>query len=415
VASVRAREVRGLRVVAVIKSLNQGISLIGPALVCFVTFSIFVALGGTLTAATAFTTLGLYNAVRFPLSMLPLSIKGLAETIVAFKRLKMYLNQPELVDKRKVNLTPKRISLKVDASFTWPARVEGTNFIPITKKEKKEPKKINPTIENGKSEQGPITENPKEPTLRNVKFDLKAGELLAVVGAVGSGKSSLLYGILGQMEMISGYVEVNGSTAFVSQQAWLLNDTVRNNILFGEKYDKMKYRRVIEACQLLPDFDQFPARDQTEIGERGVSLSGGQKQRVAIARAVYANKDIYIFDDPLSAVDQHVGNVLFNKLIRGLLREKAIVLATNQIQYLPQCDKILLLKNGTMAGYGTYDQLMASNVDFRKLVTEHIDTTAKEKEAKERQSDTVPPRSKSPLSSSKDTYRYFVVTSLCLK
>jgi len=208
VASVRAREVRGLRVVAVIKSLNQGISLIGPALVCFVTFSIFVALGGTLTAATAFTTLGLYNAVRFPLSMLPLSIKGLAETIVAFKRLKMYLNQPELVDKRKVNLTPKRISLKVDASFTWPARVEGTNFIPITKKEKKEPKKINPTIENGKSEQGPITENPKEPTLRNVKFDLKAGELLAVVGAVGSGKSSLLYGILGQMEMISGYVEV---------------------------------------------------------------------------------------------------------------------------------------------------------------------------------------------------------------
>jgi hypothetical protein len=109
-------------------------------------------------ALLAFTTLGLYNAVRFPLSMLPLSIKGLAETIVAFKRLKMYLNQPELVDKRKVNLTPKRISLKVDASFTWPARVEGTNFIPITKKEKKEPKKINPTIENGKSEQGPITE-----------------------------------------------------------------------------------------------------------------------------------------------------------------------------------------------------------------------------------------------------------------
>lgn len=146
-----------------------------------------------------------------------------------------------------------------------------------------------------------------------------------MVGGIGSGKSSLLSALLGEMYKLNeGKINVNGSIAYVSQQAWIQNSTVRDNILFGRDYNELYYNRVISACSLLADFDIMPLRDKTEIGERGINLSGGQKQRISLARALYAKADIYLLDDPLSAVDAHVGKSIFDNVVgpNGLLKNK---------------------------------------------------------------------------------------------
>lgn len=151
---------------------------------------------------------------------------------------------------------------------------------------------------------------------------------ILVLGKVGSGKSSLLSGLLGEMHKLNqnGTISVNGSTAYVPQQAWIQNATLKNNILFHAEYDEILYEHVIEACALKPDLEIMPAGHDTEIGEKGINLSGGQKQRISLARALYSNADIYMLDDPLSAVDSHVGKHIFDKVIgpKGFLKDKVV-------------------------------------------------------------------------------------------
>lgn len=151
-----------------------------------------------------------------------------------------------------------------------------------------------------------------------------------VIGKVGSGKSSLLSGILGDMYKLSenGSIKINGKIAYVSQQAWMKNETFRNNILFDKEYDEEFYHEIIDNCSLLPDLEILPLYDQTEIGEKGINLSGGQKQRISLARALYSKADIYLLDDPLSAVDAHVGKSIFEKVIgpNGMLKDKVFIL-----------------------------------------------------------------------------------------
>lgn len=154
-------------------------------------------------------------------------------------------------------------------------------------------------------ENGSFRWDEEETTLKNIDMRVEKNQLVAVVGAVGSGKSSLLSAYLGEMDKISGKVNRVGTVAYVPQQAWIQNATLKDNILFGRTYDRKRYEKVVEACALKADFDMLPAGDQTEIGEKGINLSGGQKQRVSLARAVYQDADIYFLDDPLSAVDSH--------------------------------------------------------------------------------------------------------------
>jgi len=167
--------------------------------------------------------------------------------------------------------------------------------------------------------------------LKSLNFDVKKGELMAVVGQVGCGKSSLLSGTLGEMHKFKGTINIDGSVAYVPQQAWILNTTLRNNILFGKEYNEGFYNQVLTACALKPDIEILPAGDQTEIGEKGINLSGGQKQRISLARAVYSQADIYILDDPLSAVDAHVGKHIFESVIgpKGILNDQVKQLNSN--------------------------------------------------------------------------------------
>lgn len=213
-----------------------------------------------------------------------------------------------------------------------------------------------------------------ETTLKNIDIRVGKNQLVAIVGAVGSGKSSLLSAFLGEMEKISGRVNSVGSVAYVPQQAWIQNATLKDNILFGRSFDRKRYEKVVEACALRQDFDMLPAGDQTEIGEKGINLSGGQKQRVSLARAVYQDADIYLLDDPLSAVDSHVGKHIFDHVIgpTGILTNKTRVLVTHGITYLPKTDNIYVMSYGEVSESGSYHQLLEKKGSFAEFLLQHL-------------------------------------------
>merc|ERR1719495_1204653 len=260
----------------------------------------------------------------------------------------------------------------------------------IKKKNKKDKKNgavangdAKPEAANGKHHEGeemkPLNGNANkvknEPfSLKNIDLKIPKGSLCAVVGTVGSGKSSLLSALLGEMERISGRVSVSGRIAYVSQQAWIQNATLKDNILFGSKMQAEKYNKSIDDCALTTDLEILPARDETEIGEKGINLSGGQKQRVAVARAVYADADLYLLDDPLSAVDSHVGKHIFDKVIgpHGCLKNKTRVLVTHGVTFLPQVDNIVVMKKGVISEVGSYRELLAQKGDFAEFLVQYL-------------------------------------------
>ncbi|XP_046577414.1 multidrug resistance-associated protein 1-like [Haliotis rubra] len=238
------------------------------------------------------------------------------------------------------------------------------------------------------STQGSCHNTTKRTFLFSINLTIDEGQLAAVVGQVGSGKSSLLSAILGEMNKVNGYVSLKSHIAYVPQVAWIQNDTLQNNILFGKPMDRHWYNKVVDCCALTPDLEMLPAGDMTEIGERGINLSGGQKQRVSLARAVYNDADIYLLDDPLSAVDSHVGKHIFDKVIsrQGLLAGKTRVLVTHGIHWLPEVDSILVMTRGQISETGTYEELLHHNGPFseflQKYLLESIDSGITDPECK---------------------------------
>lgn len=206
--------------------------------------------------------------------------------------------------------------------------------------------------------------------MEDISFSAYKGELSCIVGRVGAGKSSLIQAILGDLYKVSGEVTIHGSTAYVAQQSWVMNTSVRGNITFGHRWDPKFYQQTVKACALQDDFDQLPDGDKTEVGERGISLSGGQKARLTLARAVYSRADIYLLDDCLSAVDQHVGRHLIDNVLgpHGLLKGKTRILATNSIPVLIEADFIIFIRDGKILERGPYTQLMAMKGEITSLV-----------------------------------------------
>nr|CAB3219629.1 multidrug resistance-associated protein 1-like [Phallusia mammillata] len=339
--SIRNLELGVLRSAAY---LNAGASftwVCAPFMVSLISFAVYVISDphNVLDAQKAFVSISLFNILRFPLMMLPVMVSALVQSNVSLKRLQKFLSNEEL-DERSVNRNPHSSSPAIEViegTFSW-----------------------------AKDE---------DPVLRDISLDIPDGKLVAVVGQVGSGKSSLISSLLGDMEKIEGHVSVKGSVAYVAQQAWIQNLTVRDNILFGQKLDVCKYQDTVEACELKEDFDMLPGGDQTEIGERGINLSGGQKQRVSIARAVYQDAQVYLFDDPLSAVDSHVGKNIFDNVLgpRGVLRKKTRILVTHGVNFLPQVDSIVVLVNGRITEVGDYYQLLEKNGAFAEFLRNYAD------------------------------------------
>ncbi|KAM7251498.1 hypothetical protein ACFE04_023381 [Oxalis oulophora] len=208
-------------------------------------------------------------------------------------------------------------------------------------------------------------------TLKDINLKVVPGMRVAVCGTVGSGKSTLLSCILGEVPKISGILRLCGTKAYVAQSPWIQSGKIEENILFGKQMDRERYESVLEACSLKKDLEILSFGDQTVIGERGINLSGGQKQRIQIARALYQDADIYLFDDPFSAVDAHTGSHLFKEVLLGLLRSKTVIYVTHQVEFLPAADLILVMKDGKITQAGKYNDILNSGTDFMELVDAH--------------------------------------------
>ncbi|KAI2473971.1 ATP-binding cassette sub-family C member 4 isoform X2 [Diabrotica virgifera virgifera] len=226
-------------------------------------------------------------------------------------------------------------------------------------------------------------ENSLDPVLKNLNFKLGKNTLLGVIGPVGSGKSSLLQSILGELDIVDGSLAVHGTLSYASQEPWIFSGSIRQNILFGSDFDKARYDEVLKVCELRKDFDQFPDRDFTLIGEKGANLSGGQKARINLARAIYKDADIYLLDDPLSAVDSIVSKVLYEDCINGFLAKKARILVTHQVYYLKTADHILVLNNGGIEIEGTYSELLKSDNPLTVHLTEEIEEILKRQKSQD--------------------------------
>ena len=206
------------------------------------------------------------------------------------------------------------------------------------------------------------TKRENEFILQDIEFTAQSGSLTVITGPVGSGKSTLLSAISGELQDSNGTISYDGTLVYVPQLAWVFSGTIRENILFGEPYDETKYTRIIDACALKEDIQQFPDCDQTIVGERGEVLSGGQRARVSLARAVYADVDLYLLDDPLSAVDFKVGQQIFDKCIKGLLGHKTLVITSHQEQHMQEADSVIILYKGRVLQTGSFTELKEKGI-----------------------------------------------------
>ncbi|XP_057653050.1 ATP-binding cassette sub-family C member 4-like [Diorhabda carinulata] len=220
----------------------------------------------------------------------------------------------------------------------------------------------------------------KDNALKKINLDVNVGKLVGIIGPVGSGKSSLLQTILGELEVVHGSIEVNGTISYASQEPWVFAATIRQNITFGSDFDKKKYNEVVKSCTLEKDFKQFEHGDLTIVGERGASLSGGQKARINLARALYRDAAIYLLDDPLSAVDIHVSKHLYDKCINGFLANKTRILVTHQVHHLKNADHIIILNNGVIENEGSFKELSSSDNLYAKLLTSEPESTEEERQ-----------------------------------
>ncbi|XDG02068.1 hypothetical protein ABKA04_001683 [Annulohypoxylon sp. FPYF3050] len=387
---IRAREIYSIQVLLAVRNAINAVSMSLPIYASMLSFITYSLTDHGLPAAQVFSSLALFNGLRMPLNLLPLVIGQTVDAWSSMKRIQDFLLSEEQEEDVVLQPEGKHAIEMHDASFTW----ERTPTQESSEKEKKgkdgsaqKGAKQASKTGNKKGHSEESTEDTastlveeREPfKLQDLNLEIGRNELVAVIGTVGCGKSSLLAALAGDMRKTSGEVVLGASRAFCPQYAWIQNSSVRNNILFGKEMDREWYKEVIRACALQPDLDMLPNGDATEIGERGITISGGQKQRLNIARAIYFDADIVLMDDPLSAVDAHVGRHIMDNAIMGLLKDKCRILATHQLWVLNRCDRIIWMDAGKVRAVDTFDNLMANHSGFRQL----METTALEETKEE--------------------------------
>ncbi|KAJ2807434.1 hypothetical protein H4R20_001292, partial [Coemansia guatemalensis] len=345
-------ELNNIRSINVLKATLSGILYLVPYIMPFAifgTYSIFDNVShGPLNAQLVFVGIPLITILGHSVNRVPRIIPSVFKAIASSRRITDFLTSSEIdfaaidrqpYDRNSSDSTANDVLVNIKSgSFKWSSA--------------------------------------EQPAIRDIDIQCRRSELLAVIGRVASGKSSLVSAILGDMIKCSGSATVCGSIAYVAQQPWILNATLRDNILFGSDYDPEFYSRVIDACALRQDVDALSAGDMSEIGERGINLSGGQKMRVSLARAVYARADVYFLDDPLAAVDAHVSRHIFTHVLgpRGILRSRARILVTNAVQYLNSVDNIVMLCDGRIIEQGSTAQTMEKQGDIFEFIHQHIDS-----------------------------------------
>ncbi|ORX79967.1 P-loop containing nucleoside triphosphate hydrolase protein [Anaeromyces robustus] len=420
------------------------------------TFIAYCAAGNPLTAAKVFSCHALFNKLCFPLSNLSSTFNQLTSGLVGMKRVTRLMNGEELDDLVQIDPSANFGVFVKNGQFNWETvKPDDIRLKPKKNKKqkrrerkllhfnrKKQQKKqdrikklkrysriggediVNDSVDDlmgnnnlvNKADDGEDL-NLSESTdalninggignldiknlesfkLRDINLRIKKHSLTAIVGAVGSGKSSLVNAIIGEMKRESGKIIIGGKYSYCSQKAWIRNATVRENILLGKPYNKERYDKAVENCALLRDFDIFSNGDMTELGERGANLSGGQKQRINLARAVYEDSDVIFMDDPLSAVDAHVSRFLFEKCITGVLAGKTRILVTHQLHLLPKVDYVVVMNNGRIEEQGEYKELMQKDGELARLMRAYGDTENENENDNENESESESDNMESP-------------------
>ncbi|XP_078483709.1 ATP-binding cassette sub-family C member 4 [Ciona intestinalis] len=339
VSETRRKEVQKVLYSAILKACNFSMMFISSRLLNLFTFITFVMLGGHLTPSKVFSAIALYNVLRTSMGLFfPLAIEKLSESLISLKRIQNFLMLDEIDDDLQ-GLPPKSSKDCI---------VELTSFTAWWTEDE---------------------DSANRPTLEDITLNVKPGQLLAVIGPVGSGKSSFLSAILRELPASTGQARVVGQVSYAGQTPWVFSGSIRDNILFGEEYNEKRFKEVIDVCCLEKDLLSFEFGDLTLVGQRGVTLSGGQKARVNLARAVYRRgTNIFLMDDPLSAVDASVAHKMFEHCICRYLRKTIRILVTHQLQFIQKADQIMILKEGKIAGLGTYSELQADGTDFAALL-----------------------------------------------
>eukprot|EP00798_Chlamydomonas_sp_ICE-L_P017393 gene17393-23693_t len=319
ISEVRKEEVHLLQKNALIKVFNLCLVFAVPPLTACAIYATYVFNKGPFDSVFSFTILSLFNTLRFPLVVLPKALHGTSQALAGIKRLETFL----LLDETKAEEKSKDVEISFKDCIMSHYKSGDDDF-----------------------------------KLKVPKFEVKPGEVAAIVGRVGSGKSSVFTAILQSMRLEKGELKIGGNVAYVPQSPWVQNLTLRENILFGLPYEEARYNQVIHACALELDLKILPNGDQTMAGERGINLSGGQRQRVCLARAAYHPSDLVLLDNPLSAVDQHTAMHIFKHCIQNMLKDKAVVWITHQLEMLPYCATVAIMENGNMTYFGAYDAVV---------------------------------------------------------
>ncbi|XP_038050161.1 multidrug resistance-associated protein 4-like [Patiria miniata] len=415
VSERRSKEIRKILQSGYLRAFILAFLFVGPLLTTFVTFVVYASLGNPITPTKVYPVLSLFFGARLGLTrFFPNAVLASSEALVSVRRIQKFLLMEDI--ERHVGgptegacdndvMEDPAIPLAANGIFSSSkgqienSSRDGTDILERPEKapksraclieaesdyelsgfvgpagyQEEETYTSNNDVDDGtrivaKNIYGSWNKDVSESVLQDISFRVEAGQLLAVIGPVGCGKSSLLMALLGELPTVSGVNVLSGRVGYTAQQPWIQSGSLRENILFGHPYSPAKYQHVIQQCALNRDIELLPDGDQTLVGERGVTLSGGQRARVSLARAVYSDADVYLLDDPLSAVDPAVGRHLFQKCILQQMKDKARILVTHQLQFLHKADKILILKQGKAAGYGTYQELQEDGVDFAALL-----------------------------------------------
>ena len=415
----RGRELTQLKRIAYLRAFARSYMMAVPAVVSVASLVTYALAGGDVNPSTLFAALSAFNQLRFPLMFYPNVLAQYAGMKVAQARLADFFAMEELDPAEVERLRAKRGGggaaaaastdgnssataageIRIDGAIvSWGGASAEDNTKNMNKNQEHKPddsdkkeeggqlgnvaagdveveaKADEPTADKTATAETPLTLTGMTPVLANLNVTVGRGELVAIVGPVGSGKSALCNTLLGETQLMAGTVDVTGSVAYAAQTAWILNASIEDNITFGRPMEVAQYRAILKACQLSHDLEILEDGDQTMIGERGINLSGGQKQRVSVARAAYADKDIVILDDPMSALDPEVGHALFRECIKGLLKHKTRILVTHSLDILQQCDRILVISAdgndgiGRIREQGTFQELVHAGLDFAKLI-----------------------------------------------
>ncbi|KAI9095088.1 P-loop containing nucleoside triphosphate hydrolase protein [Phlyctochytrium arcticum] len=363
---LREQELGYIKSASVLRAINEALYFASSAVTSLFGFVTYFLIGGILTPSRIFTCLTYLSSVRLVLTnFFPKAIQFTSESLISLKRIEAFLSLPEIEATRDIeaekafleSLHDPEVMVAIrNGTFSWGA-------IPSSLESKGQV--VHQTMDD-------ISHAESRAVLRDINLTVRKGECIGVCGPVGSGKSSLANAILGEMECLRGKAGLRSrKVAYAAQSPWILTGSIRDNITFGLPFDEQWFAEVVRVCAMERDIQRFSHGIHTVIGERGVTLSGGQRARLALARAVYFNADIYILDDPLSAVDTNVGRHLFEQCIQGLLKPKAVILISHQLQYVRNCDRLVLVENGRISADGPYDQILhVSKTNFATTLRE---------------------------------------------